>query len=575
VPELPLLLLCKTYAHQLLAVNDEEFLRGAPLAPGEVRELVDALRPLLYRLYWTQALPVPGQGAVPAQVQQQQAALVQQLERDPGAGVLRLQLLEAATRVFNQLAERNERRGFMPPEAWHWPALGPRDLDVYLDDAAGPGAAAEGGLEGHGAGASFEFSDARAKEVLSCLPQVVPFARRAAVFQSLLEKDRVRHGAGMPLGLGMGGIQLQVRRDQLVEDSFQAMAGLRGRLKRRVQVSFTSEHGHQEAGIDGGGLFKEFMDSLTHEAFDPANKLFVVTTEGLLWPNPASAEAGADHLERFEFLGRVLGKAIYERILVAPQFAGVFLNVLLGRVNHTDDLTYLDAEVHRSLVALRRLPPADFPALELFFEASTSHGAAPGGPPRAVELVPGGSGVPVTAGNVISYVHRLAHFKLNVEVAHQCRAFLRGFRDLVPLEWIRMFSPSEMQLLIGGALRPIDVADMRANTRYGGGYHDTQPYVGAFWELLASFTPQQQASFLRFCTSCPRQPLLGFRDLQPQFCIQRIPTHQPGVDEGGAARLPSSATCMNLLKLPMYDTIEELREKLLYAIEEAHGFELS
>ena len=33
-----------------------------------------------------------------------------------------------------------------------------------------------------------------------------------------------------------------------------------------------------------------------------------------------------------------------------------------------------------------------------------------------------------------------------VEMAQQCVAFLRGFRDLIPVEWVRMFNPSELQV---------------------------------------------------------------------------------------------------------------------------------
>ena len=40
-------------------------------------------------------------------------------------------------------------------------------------------------------------------------------------------------------------------------------------------------------------------------------------------------------------------------------------------------------------------------------------------------------------------------------------------------------------------------------------------------------------------------------------------------------RLPTSATCMNLLKLPPYESFEALRDKLRYAIEAGCGFELS
>jgi ubiquitin-protein ligase E3 C len=40
-------------------------------------------------------------------------------------------------------------------------------------------------------------------------------------------------------------------------------------------------------------------------------------------------------------------------------------------------------------------------------------------------------------------------------------------------------------------------------------------------------------------------------------------------------RLPTSATCMNLLKLPPYKSKEIIHEKLLYAITAGAGFDLS
>ena len=43
--------------------------------------------------------------------------------------------------------------------------------------------------------------------------------------------------------------------------------------------------------------------------------------------------------------------------------------------------------------------------------------------------------------------------------------------------------------------------------------------------------------------------------------------------EGGAST--TAATCMNLLKLPPYESLAMLREKLTYAIEAGAGFELS
>ena len=84
-----------------------------------------------------------------------------------------------------------------------------------------------------------------------------------------------------------------------------------GLLKSKLQVSFVNEQGLAEAGIDGGGLWKEFVDTLTKRGFDTEFSLFKVTPDGLLYPCPASQLATEDHLEHFEFLGQVIGKALY------------------------------------------------------------------------------------------------------------------------------------------------------------------------------------------------------------------------------------------------------------------------
>lgn len=155
-----------------------------------------------------------------------------------------------------------------------------------------------------------------------------------------------------------------------------------------------------------------------------------------------------------------------------------------------------------------------------------------------------------------------------------------------------MFNPHELQLLLSGDKGKIDILDLRKNVVYGSGYHDQQPYIQSFWSLLESFSYDDQSAFLKFVTSCPRQPLLGFSELKPKFgkfcsdnilCyrylnvllvigIQKVPTYE---NADNVARLPSAATCMNLLKLPQYDNIETLKEKLLYAIKSNSGFELS
>ena len=126
-----------------------------------------------------------------------------------------------------------------------------------------------------------------------------------------------------------------------------------------------------------------------------------------------------------------------------------------------------------------------------------------------------------------------ANFKLNREIASQCRAFLRGFHDLINVNWIRMFDARELQMVIGGEQRAIDVDNLRHFTRYSGGYHDSQPIMQWFWDALRSFTPAEQSDFLKFVTSCSRQPLLGFRYMNPPICIQKVP-HRANLPKQGS-----------------------------------------
>ncbi len=97
-----------------------------------------------------------------------------------------------------------------------------------------------------------------------------------------------------------------------LQDGFEQLNKLAERLKSRLQIRFVDQHGLEEAGIDGGGLFKEFMECLVKEGFDPNAALFKATSDNRLYPNPAAQALVPNALAYFEFLGRMLGKAMYE-----------------------------------------------------------------------------------------------------------------------------------------------------------------------------------------------------------------------------------------------------------------------
>ncbi|AQK84319.1 E3 ubiquitin-protein ligase UPL6 [Zea mays] len=362
--------------------------------------------------------------------------------------------------------------------------------------------------------------------------------------------------------------RFKIRRSRLLEDAFDQLSLLSEEdLKGPIRVSFINEHGEEEVGIDGGGIFKDFMENITRAAFDVQYGLFKETADHLLYPNPGSGLVHELHLQYFHFLGSLLGKAMYEGILVDLPFATFFLSKLKQKYNFLNDLPSLDPELYRHLLFLKHYN-GDISELELYFVIVNNEY----GEQCEEELLPGGRHMRVTNDNVITFIHLVANHRLNYQIRAQSTHFLRGFQQLIPKDWIDMFNEHEIQVLISGSLESLDIDDLRSNTNYSAGYHPDHELIEMFWEVLKSLSSDNQKKFLKFVTGCSRGPLLGFQYLEPKFCIQRAGV--PGLEEH-ADRLPTSATCMNLLKLPPYKSKEQMQTKLLYAINSEAGFDLS
>jgi ubiquitin-protein ligase E3 C len=188
-----------------------------------------------------------------------------------------------------------------------------------------------------------------------------------------------------------------------------------------------------------------------------------------------------------------------------------------------------------------------------------------------INLRPNGANEPVTNANRLLYISYVARHRLQVQPFKQTFAFLRGLSAMIKPSWLNMFNQSELQTLIGGTSSAIDVEDLRRNTECSGvfqpGTEGEHPTIQMFWEVLNECSDEERRAVLKFVTSTPRAPLLGFKTLSPRFTIR-----DSGNDE---MRLPSASTCVNLLKLPMYRRKAVLKDKLLQAALSGAGFDLS
>jgi hypothetical protein len=351
-------------------------------------------------------------------------------------------------------------------------------------------------------------------------------------------------------------VNLRVRREHILNDSFLRLQNLPPeRFLGRMHVTFTGE-----AGIDAGGLTKAWFEEVTHAIFSGNFGLFETTpNRRCSQPLPASSELNENHCRYFTFAGRIVARAMIEGIPVQAHMTTAFLKQILGRQPSLRDVEEIDPLAYRSLLWIAENPLGD---QELYFTAGVDEITN-----REIELCPDGSTRQVTEENKAEYVTRMVQSMLHDRIASQVRAFQDGFYSLVPIDDIRLFEPSELDLVICG-LPEISLDDFRRNCRFVAPYHSEHPVIAQFFEVLASWDMERRGRLLFFMTASSHVPLGGFKALRDA----RVPlTIQPG---GPGDRLPTAHTCSNTLDLPLYTTRAEMEAKLFLAIYGTESFEL-
>ena len=94
-------------------------------------------------------------------------------------------------------------------------------------------------------------------EVLKTLPFFIEFNHRVKIFQALIDLDKQRNTSFNPFMFDEPKLIAKINRDSILEDAYNAYHRQGANFKNRLQVEFFNQYG-KEAGIDGGGITKEF-----------------------------------------------------------------------------------------------------------------------------------------------------------------------------------------------------------------------------------------------------------------------------------------------------------------------------
>lgn len=346
-------------------------------------------------------------------------------------------------------------------------------------------------------------------------------------------------------------LQLSIRRDHVFHDSYKSLYFKSG---DEVKFGKLSIRFHGEEGVDAGGVTREWFQVLARQMFDPNYVLFtpVSSDRTTFHPNKLSG-VNEEHLSFFKFIGRIIGKALYEGRLLDCFFSRAVYKRILGKAVSVKDMESFDPDYYKSLCWMLDNDITDI-ITETFSVEDEEFGVA-----KVVDLKPNGRDIAVTEENKHEYVRLMVDHKLLSSVKEQMESFLTGmlnespffaisyrtngntgFHEIIPAELISIFNEQELELLISG-LPDIDIDDWRGNTEYQN-YSPSSPQIQWFWRAVRSFDKEELAKLLQFVTGTSKVPLNGFKELEGMNGVSRFNIHR---DYGNKDRLPTSHTCFN------------------------------
>ena len=459
---------------------------------------------------------------------------------------------------------------------------------------------------------------------------------------------------------------IEIRRENVLQDGFRKFSIASALdLKKRAKFTFVGE-----PGIDSGGIGKEVFLLISRQStlYTKNVRFWMKETDkkhGTLFFCPENEPGSLDHNAKvvarsveksddkasniatattiseqtiaemskikgqqfFKFLGRFLGKAIFDRQLIDMPLSKLLLKHMLGQnsnaiLKSSNDATNSgvelkgpnsrlspvkievdegkhktkaekDSDVNREVPALAVLEDMKDLDAELYkslfwmlnnnitdviyekFVVQVSDGTRC----KDVALCPNGENKDVIESNKEEYVRLIAQWHTQYAVGTYLDPFLNAFHELISLKCLQEseIEPNELDLILNG--KPtVDIEELRAYCIYQGSkvssdkedankevWGDNHEIVVWFWQALRDSSQEDVRVILCFFTGSARVPLDGY---DPPLNITQ------GVDMDEEA-LPRSHTCFNQLVLPPYSTYERLREKLLFAAKETEGFSIS
>lgn len=211
---------------------------------------------------------------------------------------------------------------------------------------------------------------------------------------------------------------LNVRRDQVFLDSYKH---LHYKTPDEIKYGRFNIRFHNEEGVDAGGVTREWFQVLARQMFNPDYALFnpVASDRTTFHPNNLSS-INPEHLQFFKFIGRMIGKALYENRVLDCHFSRAVYKRILGQPVSMKDMETVDLEYTKNMEWMLANDITDI-ITETFSVAQDRFGDT-----EIVDLVPFDRNVAVTEDNKQEYVRLVIEHRLTGSVQDQLQHFLEG-----------------------------------------------------------------------------------------------------------------------------------------------------
>lgn len=166
----------------------------------------------------------------------------------------------------------------------------------------------------------------------------------------------------------------------------------------------------------------------------------------------------------------------------------------------------------------------------------------------------------VTELNYDKYISRYISLRTTGQVSNWLDRFCEGLFVVLDRELVAKFTASELRLLFQGSRR-IDAQIIKFNATYEG-YSSNSTTIQYFWDIvLNDLSEQDLSNLLLFVTGTNRIPPTQ------KFDFVLVKNGVPSLDN-----LPTASVCFSQLMLPEYKSKEQMKNRLLLALENSTGF---